>query len=140
MLSPLSEIGDRFKSVREATGLLQRDFVALLNDAAKALYGARAPRFDAPRVSKLENGRQEASIMDVAIYATVDPLRRGKLWVGWSETADSALGVAPDPRFTTGEMAPVEVDYGEDAHEAAQRAGETKPAAPRKGGRIGNGG
>lgn len=86
-----SAIGGRMLLVREATDLLQKEFVARLNEASLTLYGRRGPRYDPPRVSKLENGRQEPTLADVAIYAAVDPRRRGKLWLAWNESADSAL-------------------------------------------------
>jgi transcriptional regulator with XRE-family HTH domain len=89
--SPKASIGDRLKAVREATALLQKDFVARLNDVVAELYGDRAVKFDAPRVSKLENGRQEPTFADIAVYAMVDPLRRGKLWLAWEEEVDSAM-------------------------------------------------
>lgn len=93
---PEALISDRLRAIREATQLLQKDFVARLNAAVAELYGDGAVMFDAPRVSKLENGRQEATLADIAVYAAVDPLRRGKLWIGWGDSVDSAM--VPVPR------------------------------------------
>lgn len=140
MSPPPEPVGQRLRQVRLDARMTQVEWSERLNGVARALLGADAPRYRQGLVTKLETGMQAPSFDDIAVYATADPKRRGKLWLVWAETVDATLRPAGDARFTTGEMAPVEIDYGEDAHEAAQRAGETKPAAPRKGGRIGNGG
>lgn len=75
----------RLVAIREATGLRQTDFVVQLNRVARGLYGRGVRRYRQPTVSNLECGHQAVSLMDVAVYAAMDPKKRGKLWVGWGE-------------------------------------------------------
>lgn len=77
-------VGARLRAVREATGLTQVQFLARLNRAAEQL-GVRP--YAQSVLSRLENGLQQATFDDVAVYAAVDPLGRGKLWLGWGEEA-----------------------------------------------------
>jgi transcriptional regulator with XRE-family HTH domain len=123
-------VGERFRAVRDASGLLQRDFVARLNEASIARFGTAGPRYDPSRVSRLENDRQVATLEDVAIYADVDPLHRGKLWVGWCEAVDATLRV-PAP--------PLREYFGEEvvAANAARQAAEQKKAALGRSGQKG---
>jgi transcriptional regulator with XRE-family HTH domain len=79
----------RLRAVREATGLTQLQFLPLLNEAAARL-GVRA--YAQSTLSRLETGLQEATFDDVAVFASVDPERRGKLWLAWNEQTDSTLG------------------------------------------------
>lgn len=77
----------RLKAVREAAGVTQLQFLARLNAAAESL-GKRT--YAQSQLSRLENGLQEPTFDDVAVFALVDPERRGKLWLAWGETTDSA--------------------------------------------------
>lgn len=79
-----SGINERLKAVREATGLTQLRFLPRLNQAAAAL-GVR--EYSQSTLSKLESGAQGASFDDVKVFAAVDPLQRGKLWIAWEEVA-----------------------------------------------------
>lgn len=81
-------IAERIRSVREAHGLTQLQFLAVLNRQAAAL-GAR--EYTQSTLSKLETGTQEASFTDVAVFAATDRLRRGKLWIAWGETEDVSM-------------------------------------------------
>lgn len=78
-------LAQRLIAVREATGLVQVDFVKELNRANRKLFGGGARMYTQSTLSKLEIGWQEPSLDDVAVYAAIDPLKRGKLWVGWGE-------------------------------------------------------
>lgn len=89
-------IGARCKEVRLATGLKQADFAGLLSRAAKQLHGGAATGYDQPLVSLIENGGRDITLEDVAVYAAVDPMRRGKLWLGWGESRDPATAETPE--------------------------------------------
>lgn len=84
-------VGARLRDVRESTKLRLEDFVPALNARARELLGDAAPTFNGGRVSKLELGVQRASLDDIAVYAAIDPQRRGKLWLAWDEAVDSAI-------------------------------------------------
>jgi hypothetical protein len=81
----------RLIEVRAATALTQTSFADRLNEASRALYGEHGPRYRQGNVTKLETGAQYASLADVAVYAMVDPKRRGKLWLGWDESDDASM-------------------------------------------------
>lgn len=135
MSPPREPIRHRLKRVRLDARMTQVEWSARLNELARALFGDEAPRYRQGVITKLETGMQAASFDDVEVYAAADPKQRGKLWLGWNEPPQARP--APDPRFTTGEMAPVEVDYGEDAIEQARSVAHEK-TAPSKGGRVRN--
>lgn len=40
-------------------------------------------RYDPSAISRAENGSRKLSLDDVARFAAVDPLRRGRDWLGW---------------------------------------------------------
>jgi transcriptional regulator with XRE-family HTH domain len=84
----LETVDQRLKAVREATGLTQVQFIPRLNQAAEKL-GVRP--YAQSVLSRLENGGQQATFDDIAVYATVDPLHRGKLWLAWGEADDATL-------------------------------------------------
>jgi hypothetical protein len=86
-----ADIRFRFKQVRVAARLTQPELVPRLQAAAVQLYGAQAPRYTQTRISDIERDARRIRLEDVAVYAAVDPLRRGKLWLGWNERTDSAL-------------------------------------------------
>jgi transcriptional regulator with XRE-family HTH domain len=104
----------RLRAVREATGLTQLQFLAKLNAAAERL-GTRA--YVQSLLSRLENGLQVPSFDDIAVYASIDPERRGKLWLAWGEAEDATLKARPGARDI-----PIE---------AMERVSSKKPA-PRK--------
>lgn len=85
------EVRARMKRVRTEAGWTQEAFVARLNAAAQQLYGDTAKHYRQDTLSKLEkpNG-QTPTFDDVAVWAAVDPLRRGKLWLAWDEARDAA--------------------------------------------------
>ena len=89
----LEERKRRIKAVREALGLTQEALLPVLNDAAQRL-GVRV--FKQSSLSKIEGGPQAVSFDDVAVYAAVDPKRRGKLWLAWGEKADATMAATPD--------------------------------------------
>lgn len=86
--SALEPLYARLKLVREATGLTQLQFLPRLNAVAAKLH---VREYSQSTLSKLETGTQEPSFDDVAVFAAVDPERRGKLWLAWNEREDSAL-------------------------------------------------
>lgn len=84
-------VGERLRDVREATRLKIEDFVPALNRVSRDLFGDAGPAFNGGRVSKLELGVQRASLDDIAVYAAIDPKRRGKLRLAWNETVDRSM-------------------------------------------------
>ena len=88
---------ERIRSVREATGLTQLQFLARLNEASRKALGAGVRDYSQSTLSKLESGAQDAGFEDVAVFATADPLRRGKLWFAWGEKADATMQQPPEP-------------------------------------------
>lgn len=131
----------RLKAVREATGLKQQDFAAAADRGARALFGGEAPRYTQTRVSDLERGGRYVALEDIAVYASLDPLHRGKLWLGWGE---SAAARASDPPagdeiqladgLTLANLNRYPADVILRAIEALQReeAERAAPARPRK--------
>jgi transcriptional regulator with XRE-family HTH domain len=123
---------ERCKDVRSATGLKQADFAARLDQAAKRLHGEKAIRYDQPLVSILENGGRSMTLEDVAVYAAVDPLRRGKLWMGWGEHIESAARPETDAELElrTG------VKFKTERRPTSEllEEGKTKPAAKKAAG------
>lgn len=95
MMSPSDdEIRARMRQIREDTGLTQELFVGRLNATADALFGAGVKRYRQDTLSKIEN-RQSPTFVDVAVWSSLDPKRRGKVWLAWGEDADSALAAPP---------------------------------------------
>jgi transcriptional regulator with XRE-family HTH domain len=135
-----ASVGERLKSVREAMRLEQRAFVERLNAVSRALFGRGGPTFDQGRVSRLETNKQRASLEDIAVYATIDPKRRGKLKLAWNEThdvtmvepLDTAIPTDEDERRTPAKQATPEREEGGKAWAARRRKDK---AAPKKGGR-----
>lgn len=78
--------------IRKDTGLTQELFVTRLNDAARQLYGDEGKRYRQDTLSKIERAHGQApTFEDVAVWAAVDPKRRGKLWLAWNETIDNTM-------------------------------------------------
>lgn len=96
MNSAREAIRGRMLQIRKDAGLTQEAFVERLNAAARQLYGDDGRRYRQDTLSKIEKPNGQAPTFDdVAIWAAVDPKRRGKLWLGWDEAVDSALVAAP---------------------------------------------
>lgn len=102
-------MAQRLRMIREAAGLTQLQFLPKLNAASRAVLGEGEREYSQSTLSKLESGAQEPIFDDVAVFAWVDPLKRGKLWLAWGESRDSAtaetheelaarLGVSPPRR------------------------------------------
>lgn len=87
--------GTRARLIREATGLQQAPFAQLLSTAA-ARIGV-VERYIASKVSKIETESRTMTLDDVTVLASVDPERRGKLWLGWDECEDSTMYAPPKP-------------------------------------------
>lgn len=127
-----SGISDRLKAVREATGLTQLRFLPRLNHVAVAL-GVR--EYSQSTLSKLESGAQAASFDDVAVFAAVDPKRRGRLWLAWGEeraeqTAEPPLTPEEIADFVNKELAASrQYDAEHAARQAASEPGAAKKAA-----------
>lgn len=124
-------VGDRLKAVREATGLTQVAFATKLDELAAQVFKARPRRYLPPTISKLETEVQKADFDDIAIYAAIDPLHRGKLWLVWGEAVDATLRPPAAP--------PLRDYFGEEvvAANATLRAAEKKEAARKRSGRKG---
>ena len=115
----------RLVAIREALRLSQAELVSQLNAVSRALYGDQGPVFNQGRVSKLEVGTQRASLDDVAIYALLDPERRGKLWLAWHERQDRAMETRPTP------VSPAPEPVGE--YPLGQRPPRPRPATRKDG-------
>lgn len=73
-----SEVGARLKSVRVALGLSQLEFIALLWE--KLGYELRQSE-----LSRIESGKQAATLEDFTAFAAVDPLQRGRAWLAFED-------------------------------------------------------
>lgn len=124
-----SGISDRLKAVREATGLTQLRFLPKLNQAAAAL-GVR--EYSQSTLSKLESGAQSASFDDVAVFAAVDPLQRGKLWLAWNE--ETAALMTNRHTYTEAELDEAARQAEVDRRRLAARGGAVHRKRPRAGG------
>lgn len=86
--------GVRVYEVRRALGpdarheMSQRAFAALLTRTAKRLR--LESRYDSSTVARLESGERRLHLDDVEAIAAVDPLKRGKLWLGWGTLSEEA--------------------------------------------------
>jgi transcriptional regulator with XRE-family HTH domain len=136
------ELPERLRSIREAHGLTQHQFVAVLNRAADKL-GVRD--YTQSTLSKLETGVQEASLDDIAVFARVDQAGRGMLWLGWGLTDDATLARPANTvtilgreidraairTATAAELAEAKRWVAE--QEAAQKGARRRPGAARDG-------
>ena len=85
-------IRDRVRAVREATGLTETQFAALLNETAARL-GMSRPRYDETNVRKMESAPRRVSFDEITLIASADPQHRGRVWLAWGESRDSTLNV-----------------------------------------------
>lgn len=91
-------IGDRIRKVRERRGEKQPEFAAAMNEAAQVL--GIADRYDNTKVSKMEIGSRDVTLQDVQVIASIDPEKRGRRWLAWGDTPQTAA--ADVPRATHG--------------------------------------
>lgn len=115
----------RLVEIRERSALTQIEFVARLNERARELYGDLAPRYNQSAISKLENGPNKVLLTDVAVYAGIDPQKRGKLWLAWGSAVDETM----EPKEPATET--VRVETGEFFAEAPDKS--ATPAKGRRG-------
>lgn len=85
-ISSSDDVPARLRAIREATGMTQKQFRAALARAGLTRTQGQ--------ISSLENGGKKASLDELAAYAVVDPLKRGRLWVAWGD-APRPSGVVP---------------------------------------------
>lgn len=91
-------IGTRVYEVRRALGPSPRK--AMAQDAFAALLTERGTRtYYGPEISNIEQGKKPLTLEDVATIASVDPLQRGKLWLGWGETQEATATDKPITSF-----------------------------------------
>ena len=82
--TPPETPGQRLYLIRLALGdgiknpMLIDVFVALVKRRTGAVY-------DPSAISRSENGSRRLTLEDVANFAAVDPLHRGREWLGWGE-------------------------------------------------------
>lgn len=81
------DVPARLRAIREATGLTQEQFRAVLVRAGLDLSQSQ--------LSRLENGLETPSLDELAAYAAVDPLKRGRLWVAWGDDAKEGRAATP---------------------------------------------
>ncbi len=82
-----SEVAGRVYLVRLACG----DGVALplsMTDFARLLNGRTGRHYDRGTIARLEIGRQAARLVDIECIAAVDPLKRGRSWLAFGESAE----------------------------------------------------
>lgn len=83
-------VGKRVQAVRQARRESMLEFVFSIADAT-------GRRFDPSKISKIETGKQEASLLDIAILAAMDPAARGREWLAYgsreSRSAERMDGV-----------------------------------------------
>lgn len=132
-------VGDRVRAVREARQEKQPEFAAAMTRAAKRLK--LKDRYDNSTVSKMESGMRRVTLEDVAVVASLDPDRRGVLWLAWAAELRAQLAdlgqLAPGSRRSA---AQIPVDYGEPVDAPASApvtAREAKPAVSRRSRRTG---
>ena len=94
-------LGDRVFEVRKALGdkrkpLSQEAFAALLTERGEKVYYG-------PDFSNVERNKKPLTLEDVAVIASVDPERRGKLWLGWGEAQDGTMAESV-PRLRPGDV------------------------------------
>lgn len=116
----VSTIGLRAYAIRRALGpdarreLSTRAMAEKLNATAAEL-GIDA-RYDSSVVTRIETGqRKQVTLDDVAVYAAVDPKRRGREWMGWGPASAmrlSSLPVVEDIPTTAAEVAATSRDAG----------------------------
>lgn len=80
-----ADVPARLRAIREATGLTQEQFRAVLARAGLDISQSQ--------LSRLENGGEVPDLDELAAYAAVDPLQRGRLWLAWGD--DLQEGRAP---------------------------------------------
>jgi hypothetical protein len=85
-------IKDRVRAVREACGLTQPQFAALLNETAARL-GMPRPRYDEAKVRNMERAPRGITFSDVTLVAFADPQHRGRSWLAWGDSHDPTLTV-----------------------------------------------
>jgi hypothetical protein len=95
--------GQRFYLVRLACGdgvrrpESMREFVQRVESATGVVVHASA-------LSEIENDNPSKTVTleIVAAVASVDPLRRGKLWLAWGESRDATMATVATPPATPG--------------------------------------
>ena len=112
--------GQRVKLVRDARGETQPEF-------AKALEQESGTRYDASEVSRLETGNRVATWEDVRAVAALDPLDRGRDWLGWDVGGESGAATTPKPAPDAKETQAL------DKVRIARIADALSPAARRQG-------
>jgi hypothetical protein len=136
MTKPPSTIGQRFYAVRLACGDGVRTAMPLREFAAK-VTAETGRTLHASELSEIERDKKaDISVHDVDAVAAVDPLRRGRLWLGWgedlplSEPAAPAAGVDTRPSYVRlAEQYGLGVMKGTDpAEELAKRGLAKQPA------------
>ena len=64
-------VGQRVREIRETLGMTALAFVAHVYRETKQSYSQS-------QLSRIENGKQSVTLADVAVFAAVDPLQRGR--------------------------------------------------------------
>lgn len=83
-------VGDRIYLIRRALGPNARTELPL-REFGELLSRVSGQNYDASELSKMERGKRGISLDDVAVIASVDPLRRGPGWLAFGEKADHPL-------------------------------------------------
>jgi hypothetical protein len=78
-------VGERIYLIREALGT-RRDPMPL-DKLAELIERTTGAVYDKSILSRMETGERKVSLDDVAVLASVDPLKRGKAWLAWGDPA-----------------------------------------------------
>jgi len=77
--------GERVAAVREALGVSGEEFAEMLRRQLLA-YGIDR-KYDKAKVSRMESGRRDLLAEELAVIASVDPEKRGMLWLIFGDAA-----------------------------------------------------
>jgi hypothetical protein len=131
-------VRERVYEIRKALGpdrrtpLSQGEFAKRAN-AVAARHGLKST-YDASFISKIESGIRAVSIEEVPVFAALDPLKRGEMWLAWGiNIAAPILDLDPsqDHRLTDEELERAEKKVAEKAQPS--RRPRVRKTAGKKG-------
>jgi hypothetical protein len=98
-------VGQRVYLVRLACGdgvrkaMPMREFADLLSQQGDAFY--------ASRISDIENSISKPTIDEIDVIARVDPLKRGREWLGWGDSGGNVIADPPPKPITNPPQIPI---------------------------------
>ena len=88
-------VGERIYLIREALGS-RRDPMPL-DKFAELIQTETGAVYDKSVLSRMETGDRKVTLEDVAALSQVDPLKRGRDWLGWGDQDEGGQGATDDP-------------------------------------------